>query len=121
MKQRVALARALAMQPEILFMDEPFSALDAQMREKLQKELIKIWKEYNLTVVFVTHSISEAIFLSTKIVVLNGNPKNGYPGKVVEIINRNEDAPKTPTDVGYSELWTLLCEMSKNIDNELNK
>jgi len=116
MKQRVALARALAMQPEILFMDEPFSALDAQMREKLQNELIKIWKEFKLTIVFVTHSISEAILLATKIVVLNGNPKNGYPGKIVENITIDKNHPKTPTDVGYSELWKLLCELSKSVN-----
>jgi NitT/TauT family transport system ATP-binding protein len=105
MKQRVAIARALAMQPKVLFMDEPFSALDAKMREKLQNELIKIWKEYKLTVVFVTHSIAEAIYLATKIVVLNGNPQNGNPGKIVRIINCKENHPKTPADVGYSELW----------------
>ena len=114
MKQRVALARALAMQPEVIFMDEPFSALDAQMREKLQNELLKIWKELKLTIVFVTHSISEAILLATKIVVLNGNPKNGIPAKIIECIKRDENHPKTPADKGYSELWALLYETSKS-------
>jgi len=111
MKQRIALARALAMQPEILLMDEPFSALDAQMREKLQNELLKIWKEFRLTIVFVTHSIAEAILLATKIVVLNGNPRNGNPGKIVKIIDCKENHPKTPADAGYSELWNLLREI----------
>ena len=112
MKQRVAIARALAMQPQVLFMDEPFSALDAKMREKLQNELLKIWKEFKLTIVFVTHSIAEAILLATKIVVLNGNPKDGNPGKIVKIIDCKENHPKTPADAGYSELWNLLREIS---------
>ena len=112
MKQRVAIARALAMQPKVLFMDEPFSALDTKMREKLQSELLKIWKEFELTIVFVTHSIAEAILLATKIVVLNGNPKNGNPGRIVKIIDSEENHPKTPADAGYFELWNLLREIA---------
>jgi len=82
------------------------------MREKLQNELLKIWKEFRLTIVFVTHNIAEAILLATKIVVLNGNPRNSNPGRIVKIIDCKENHPKTPTDAGYSELWNLLREIS---------
>jgi len=108
MKQRVAIARALAMEPEILFMDEPFSALDAQTREKLNQELFNIWKRLNLTIVFVTHNLDEAIFLSNKIVVMGNKP-----GKIINIIENNVEGHKMPSDKGYSELWNLLHDSIK--------
>ena len=74
MQQRVAIARALVARPELLLMDEPFSALDALTREGLQDLLLKLWKDVGLTVVFVTHDITEAIYLSDHIVVLAGTP-----------------------------------------------
>lgn len=74
MQQRVAIARALVAQPKILLMDEPFSALDALTREGLQDLLLKLWKELSLTVIFVTHDIAEAIYLSDEIVVLGNSP-----------------------------------------------
>ena len=74
MKQRVSIARAFVADPEILLMDEPFSALDEQNRHLLQEELLRIWTETMKTVVFITHSIDEAVFLADRIVVLGGSP-----------------------------------------------
>ena len=70
MKQRVAIARALANQPRILFMDEPFAALDAQTRASMQRHLLAIWRNINLTVAFITHDLDEAVLLSDRIIVL---------------------------------------------------
>jgi len=74
MKQRVSIARALAVEPEILFMDEPFAALDAFTRFRLQDELLKIWSERGQTIVFVTHDLDEAAYLSGKVVLMAPNP-----------------------------------------------
>lgn len=74
MKQRAAIARALAMQPRILLMDEPFAALDALTRAQMQEELLQLWNETKFTVLFVTHSISEAIRIGTRILILSSHP-----------------------------------------------
>src|SRR6202046_1440519 len=74
MKQRAAIARALAMEPRILLMDEPFAALDALTRAQMQEELLQLWEETKFTVLFVTHSISEAIRIGTRILVLSTHP-----------------------------------------------
>jgi len=74
MKQRVAIARALANQPRVLFMDEPFGALDAQTRSQMQSYLLDIWKNVDITIVFITHDLDEAVFLSDRILVLDSNP-----------------------------------------------
>lgn len=87
MKQRTALARALAMEPEVLLMDEPFGALDAQTRESLQEELLRIWSGNKLTVLFVTHGIEEAIFLSERIVVMK-------PGGIKKIVSVDAPYPR---------------------------
>lgn len=80
--QRVSIARALLMKPNLLLMDEPFSALDAMTKEEAQKLLLNIWKEYSVTTLLVTHDIKEAVYLGKKIVVISG-----APGKIVEVID----------------------------------
>jgi NitT/TauT family transport system ATP-binding protein len=89
MKQRVAIARALANYPSILLMDEPFGALDAQTRSHMQKYLMQIWKAIDLTILFVTHDLDEAILLADRIVVLHA-----WPGRIVEIIKVPVDRPR---------------------------
>ncbi|HET6333800.1 MAG TPA: ABC transporter ATP-binding protein [Polyangiales bacterium] len=83
MKQRVAIARALANRPRILFMDEPFAALDAQTRAQMQSYLIQLWKQIDITIVFVTHDLEEAVYLSDRILVLGAHP--GHVREVVEV------------------------------------
>lgn len=90
MKQRVAIARALANQPRILLMDEPFGALDAQSRCKMQANLIDIWKHIDITVVFITHDLDEAIYLADRILILKA-----HPGEVQELIEVPVPRPRS--------------------------
>ncbi|NSL51889.1 ABC transporter ATP-binding protein [Calidifontibacillus erzurumensis] len=113
MKQRVAIARSLAFNPDVLVMDEPFAALDAQTRETLQAELLRIWKKTRKTIIFVTHGIDEAVYLGQRVVVLTANP--GTVKKIVDIPlkNRLEDADlkSNPEFVKVRhEVWSLLHE-----------
>ena len=89
MKQRVAIARALANYPPVLLMDEPFGALDAQTRCQMQRHLLQIWKNVDVTIVFVTHDLDEAILLADRIVVLGARP-----GRILEIIKVPVDRPR---------------------------
>lgn len=91
MKQRVAIARALANQPRILLMDEPFGALDAQTRAKMQSYLMEIWKNIDITVLFITHDLDEAIYLADRILVLKA-----HPGEVQELIEVPVPQPRSP-------------------------
>ena len=85
MKQRVAIARALAMQPRVLLMDEPFAALDALTRRKMQEELLRLWEEVNFTLLFVTHSIEEALIVGNRILLLSP-----HPGRVRAELNSHQ-------------------------------
>jgi NitT/TauT family transport system ATP-binding protein len=84
MQQRVSIARALSFDPDMLLMDEPFGALDEITRDRLNEELLRLWEKTQKTVVFVTHSIPEAVFLSNKIVVMSARP-----GKIIDVIDTN--------------------------------
>jgi NitT/TauT family transport system ATP-binding protein len=94
MKQRVALARTLAYHPEVLLMDEPFGALDAHTRTRLQNDLLNIWERDRKTVLFVTHSVDEAVFLSDKVVMMSRSP-----GRIRQIVDIDLPRPRRRTDL----------------------
>lgn len=103
MQQRVSVARALAMEPTILLMDEPFGALDAQTRDTMNIELLRIWEDAACTVVFVTHDIGEALFLSDRVLVMSARP-----GRVHDIIDVEIPRPRVFEDVETDErFWKL--------------
>ena len=91
MKQRVAIARALANKPRILLMDEPYGALDAQTRSRMQSYLLQIWHNIDITVLFITHDLDEAIYLADRILVLKA-----HPGEVQEVIEVPVPRPRDP-------------------------
>jgi NitT/TauT family transport system ATP-binding protein len=110
MKQRVAIARALAVEPEILLMDEPFAALDAQMRQVLQDQLLDLWQSDRRTVLFITHSLEEAILLGDRVVVMSARPGRILASKDVPFERpRSADIRSTPEFAALvGELWDLL-------------
>lgn len=113
MKQRVAIARSLAYNPDVLLMDEPFAALDAQTRESLQTELLRIWKKTKKTIIFITHGIDEAVYLGERIVVLTPSP--GRVKKVIPVSLNNKlengDVKSSPEFARIRhEVWSLFHE-----------
>lgn len=112
MRQRVAIARVLALDPPIMLMDEPFGALDALTRRSLQDELIKIWSETKKTIVFVTHSMEEAIYLADRIVVMTYRPGTIKKDIKVELVR-----PRNPIDPMFNELKKELSELVMSEQN----
>ena len=108
MQQRVAIARALSFSPTLLLMDEPFGALDEMTRERLNMELLRIWEASGSTIVFVTHSIAEAVFLSTRVVVMSARP-----GRISDLVPIDLPQPRTGAtreDPRFFELVTRVRE-----------
>lgn len=114
MQQRVAIARALSFEPSLLLMDEPFGALDEMTRERLQMELMDIWRRTEKTIVFVTHSIPEAVFLSTRVVVMSARP-----GRIIDTITIDLPRPRTfetREDPRFFQLLTQVRESLRGVD-----
>lgn len=118
MQQRIAIAQTLACDPEVILMDEPFGALDAQTRKVMQAELLKIWEEEKKTIIFVTHDVEEAIYLGRRVVVMTARP-----GKIKSIdtvdFNRNQDTEDYVTDPDFAALkrkiWLSVKEEFKDV------
>lgn len=113
MKQRVAIARAYALNPELLLMDEPFGALDAQTRAQLQEDLLKTWENERKTVFFITHDVDEAVLLSTKVVIMSARP-----GQIKEIVDIDLPYPRnqaTKLDEAFikhkNRIWNTVYKM----------
>ncbi|WP_315122390.1 ABC transporter ATP-binding protein [uncultured Clostridium sp.] len=109
MRQRVSIVRSLSYDPQLLLMDEPFGALDAMTRDTLNLQLLKIWEKTKKTILFVTHSIDEAVFLSDKVIVMSARP-----GEIKEIIDIDIDRPRTPeirTTEKFNEYSKYLREV----------
>jgi len=106
MRQRVAVARAMAIEPQILLMDEPFGALDAQTRNLLQKELLEIWQKTKKTIIFVTHSVDEAVYLADRLVVLTSRP-----GRVCDIIPIELDRPRNRTSAEFAQVRRKVLDL----------
>lgn len=105
MAQRAALARALINHPKVLLLDEPLGALDAFTRMQMQDEILRIWKDRGTTMIFVTHDVDEAIFLSDKIVIMTSRP-----GKIQEIIDVTIDRPRDRTDPSFVKIKARILE-----------
>lgn len=111
MQQRVGLARALACQPGVLLMDEPFAAVDAQTRERLQAELLELWAQSGMTVVFVTHSIDEAVYLADRIVIMGKDP-----GRMIADLAVTLPRPRNRENLEYVSCARQVRDLLRNAD-----
>jgi NitT/TauT family transport system ATP-binding protein len=121
MKQRVAIARSLAYDPGVLLMDEPFAALDAQTRETMQGELLRIWEASGKTIIFITHGIDEAVYLGQRVAVMTSRP--GRIKRVVQVPfldrTQEDDLRATPEFARLRhEVWTLLRDETQRADTQ---
>ncbi len=110
MQQRVAIARALANKPKVLLMDEPFGALDAQTRAKMQAYLLQIWEKIDITIIFITHDLDEAVYLSDRVLVLEANP-----GRVRELVEIPVSHPRSPDQFLSPEFLTTKIHLEELI------
>jgi NitT/TauT family transport system ATP-binding protein len=110
MQQRVSIARALSFDPALLLMDEPFGALDEMTRERLNMELLRIWEKASSTIVFVTHSIPEAVFLSTRVVVMSARP-----GRIAGIVDIDLQQPRTAETREDPRFFELVTEVRETL------
>jgi len=110
MQQRAAIARALAFEPRLLLMDEPFGALDEMTRERMNTELLRIWEQTGTTIVFVTHSIPEAVFLSSRIVVMSARP-----GRITQIIEVDLPRPRSDETRALDRYFELITEVREHL------
>jgi NitT/TauT family transport system ATP-binding protein len=110
MQQRVSIARALSFSPALMLMDEPFGALDEMTRERLNGELLRIWQQSGCTIVFVTHSITEAVFLSTRVVVMSARP-----GRIMGVVEIDLSQPRTMDTREEPRFFDLVTEVRERL------
>jgi len=116
MQQRVSICRALIHDPSFLLMDEPFGALDAMTRDKMNKELLRIWEEAKKTLIFITHNIAEAVFLSDRVVVLTGRP-----GTVRGIVRIAIPRPRDPTGSEFKDIEARIRDLIGEADEDADQ